>query len=150
MAQADSGKVKIRRMNLDDIKGVLSVSKKLGERGAISYRDMIASDVGGRLDLSFVAEIEGTIAGFIIARLEYMGVPVFETCLVHGIIIDPDFQKRGIGIKLVNELLDYCSLEEISPIRLLLSERDNRMRVFFERLGFSRSNYIIYDRTFES
>lgn len=150
MAQANSGKVKIRRMTLDDIKGILAISKKLGERGTINYRDMVASDVGGRLDLSFVAEIEGTIVGFIIARLEYMGVPVFEVCLMHGILIDPDFQKQGIGIRLVNELLDYCHLEEISPIRLLLTERDNRMRVFFERLGFNRSNYVIYDRTFES
>ena len=77
-------------------------------------------------------------------------MPVFETCLMHGIIIDPDYQGKGIGIKLVNELLDYCALEEISPIRLLLTERDNRMRVFCERLGFSRSKYVIYDRTFES
>ena len=147
MAKAEIGEIKIRRMTLDDIKGALAVSRNLGERGTISSRDMIANDVGGRLDLSFVAEVEGTIVGFIIARLEYMGVPVFEVCLVHGIMIDPEYQSHGIGIKLVHELRDYCYLEDISPIRLLLANHDKRMQTFFGRLGFTLSNYSIYDRS---
>jgi ribosomal protein S18 acetylase RimI-like enzyme len=146
MAKSDIGKLNIRRMTLDDIKGVLAVSKNLGERGTISYRDMVASDVGGRRDLSFVAEAEGAIVGFIIARLEYMGVPVTEVCLMHGIVIDPEYQDHGIGIKLVQELQDYCHLEDISPIRLLLANSDQRQATFFERLGFTRSRHTIYDR----
>jgi ribosomal protein S18 acetylase RimI-like enzyme len=150
MSTKETLKFKVRRMTSGDITGAIAVSDKLGDTGRISYRDMIASDVGGRADLSFVAESNGNIIGFIIAHLQYMGVPVSEVCLVHGIIIDPGYQRQGIGVGLVNELLDYCRLEEINPIRLLLAGDNRRNIDFFQRFGFARSKLFIYDRNFES
>lgn len=150
MATKNTLKVSVQRMNSGDIEQAVAVSQKLGDSGRISYRDMITGEAGGRADMSFVARTGDKIIGFIIAKLEYMGVPVTEVCLVHGIVIDPDYQRQGVGVKLVNELLDYCHLEDISPIRLLLADYDQRMIGFFSRFGFARSRLQIYDRSFES
>src|SRR4030042_29780 len=101
--------VNIRPMTRSDIHAVLILDRKMSEgRGVLSYKDMAAIDPGGPLDLSFVAEVEGKVIGFIIARLAYVMIPLIEVCIIQGILVDSDYRGRGIGGKLLDELLDYC------------------------------------------
>ena len=55
---------------------------------------MVAADPGGALDLSFVAEVDGKVIGFILARLTYVGVPFIELAVIQGVAIDPDYQRQ--------------------------------------------------------
>ena len=68
MSTMEKGTVNIRRMGRRDIDAVLDIDRKIsGGRGLITYRDMVAADPGGALDLSFVAEVDGKVVGFILA-----------------------------------------------------------------------------------
>ena len=151
MSTLEASSVNIRRLVRSDIDAVLVLDRRIGKahRG-VNYRDMVASDPGGTLDLSFVAEAEGRVIGSILARLIYLGVPFSEVCLIHGMLVDPDYQHRGIGSRLIHALFDHCYAEDISPIRILLGERDTRLNQFFERFGFRRSTIVNYDKTTES
>jgi len=150
MGKAEKGKLDIRRMTRSDIDGVLAIDQKIsGGKGFITYRDMVAADPGGALDLSFVSEVDGVLAGFILARLTYVGVPFIEVAIIQAIVVDPDHQRRGIASRLVNALLEHCHAEGINAIRAVVDERNADLKRFFQRLGFRRSELVNYIRSFE-
>jgi ribosomal protein S18 acetylase RimI-like enzyme len=151
MSMVKKEDVNIRPMTRSDIHAVLIFDKKISEgRGVLSYEDMAAIDPGGPLDLSFVAEVEGKVIGFLMARLAYLMIPFTEVCILQGIVIDPDYQGRGIGGKLLDELLDHCHAEGINTIRAIVPQGNKKLSLFVEAHGFRRSTIINYDKTFES
>jgi ribosomal protein S18 acetylase RimI-like enzyme len=143
--------VNIRRMVRSDIDAVLATDRKVsGGHGLITYKDMVAADPGGALDLSFVAEVEGMVVGFILARLTYVGVPFIELAAIQAIVVHPNYQRRGIATRLVNALVGHCHAEGVNTIRAVIDEHNADVRRFFQRLGFHRSELVNYVRTFES
>ena len=85
MATLEQGALTIRHMTRQDIDAVLSLDRKFGKgTNSLSYKDMVTTDPGGPLDLSFVAEVAGTIVGCVIARLTYVMVPLTGICLLHS------------------------------------------------------------------
>jgi ribosomal protein S18 acetylase RimI-like enzyme len=77
-------------------------------------------------------------------------IPFTEVCILQGIVIDPDYQGRGIGGKLLDELLDHCHAEGINTIRAIVPQGNKKLSLFVEAHGFRRSTIINYDKTFES
>ena len=139
--------IKIRRMTHSDLDGVLALLSKIVKgRTTISYRDMVANNPGGPLDMSLVAEAGGQIVGFILARLEFVYIPLWEVCLVQIVSVDPEYQRHHIGFELFNELERNCRLEDIDAIRTLVAETEDQLRRFIEYLGFHTSSIINYDK----
>ena len=142
------GGVVIRPMEPEDIDAVLAIDRKIsGVQRAITYADLITGDLGGVIDLSFVAEIKGQAAGFILARLAYVGEPVTEVGLVQILGVDPDYQRQGIATKLINAMLERCKSKGIKTVRVTVNERDSQLRGFFQRMGFRRGQLIDYSKT---
>jgi ribosomal protein S18 acetylase RimI-like enzyme len=151
MSGAEQPAVTIRPMERGDIHEVLALDRKVGGgHSRLSQRDMAATVPGGPLDVSFVTCIDGKVVGFIIARVAYLMIPLTEVCLIQGILVDPEYQEKGIGSKLLEKLLDFCNEEGIHTVRGLVEERNEDLRRVLERLGFRRSNIINYDKNFES
>lgn len=144
-------KINIRRMVHGDIDSVLEFCGKLKSHpDTLSASDMVAINPGGPLDISFIAEAQGAVIGFVLARLSYSYLPSKEVCLINGMIVDPDYRRQYIGSRLINELLSHCQIEEIPTVRGLVGERNDELKRVVESLGFQRSKIINYDRTFES
>lgn len=141
-------KVRIRPMEPEDIDAVLAIDKKIsGVRRAVTYTDLITGDLGGVLDLSFVAEADGHIAGFILARRAYVGEPVAEVGLVQILGVDPDYGRQGIATKLVEALLESSQSENLKAMRIMIKERDSQLQAFFAHMGFKRGQLIDYTKT---
>jgi ribosomal protein S18 acetylase RimI-like enzyme len=143
--EKDATNIRIRRMTRSDIDAVVA----LGQSG-VTYRDLAAFDLGGSLDMSFVAEAGDRVIGFILARVQYLMIPFIEVCLVHSIAVADEYRKKGIGARLVSELQSHCMAEGIHTIRALVEQHDTRTRLFVEYLGFHRSNIANYDKTIET
>jgi len=143
--------INIRRMTRSDIDAIVAlVNKTSSGKTRVTYKELAAYDPGGPLDLSFVAEDKGQIIGFTVARLEYVYIPLVEVCLIHTIGVDPEYQRRHIGARLVSELSTHCRLQDINAIRALVREDDDELRSFIEHLGFHPSSMINWDKTFET
>jgi ribosomal protein S18 acetylase RimI-like enzyme len=108
----------------------------------ITNKEMVASQIGGRRDLSFVATFEGHLVGFILARIEYLGIPIKEVCAIQAIAVEPKYQRQGIGSLLISELKSTCESKGIPTMRAFVSENDSKLMNYFERLGFHRSDII--------
>ncbi|MGA8849475.1 MAG: N-acetyltransferase [Dehalococcoidia bacterium] len=148
MSAIETGAINVRRMTPNDLDEVLVlISKMTKGKSRITYRDLIANQPGGPLDLSFVAEAKGQMVGFILARLEFVYIPFVEVCLIYSVGVDPEYQGRRIGSALIQKLIDRCHLDDIDTIRALVAQDDEPLRRFVEYLGFQRSNIINYDKT---
>ena len=143
-------KVRIRPMEHEDIDSVLAIDRKItGKRRAVTYTELITGDLGGVLALSIVAEVDGVVQGFLLARRVYTVAPPGEVGLIQILGVDPDYQRHGIASQLVNALLGHCHAEGINAIRAVVDERNADLKRFFQRLGFRRSELVNYAKTFE-
>ncbi|MGP8080873.1 MAG: N-acetyltransferase family protein [Dehalococcoidales bacterium] len=151
MNNVRENKVIIRHMTLDDVPAIIALDRELNSgSGLLSYNDMATIERGGRLDLNFVAEVDGKIGGFILAQLTYLMIPFTEVCIIQGIFADPKYHEHHLGSKLMQALLDHCQTEGINRIRTLIPEHNIELQQFAERHGFQRSNIINFDKIFDS
>ena len=108
----------------------------------IDNKEMVAAQIGGRHDLSFIASFEGHLVGFILARIVYLGIPIKEICVIHALAIEPKYQGKGIGTLLINKLKSTCGSRGIPTIRAFVSKDDSKLMNYFEGLGFYPSDII--------
>lgn len=143
--------IEVRRMGRPDIDAVIELDRILGQgKSQISYKDIVALDPGGPLDFSYVAVEKDKIVGFILAHLMYMGMPFYELCVINAIDVRDDYQSKGIGRILVDEVLAKCSTEGINTVRAVFPEKNEKLRKAVENLGFHRSPIVNFDITLES
>lgn len=141
-------KLRIRPMEPEDIDQVLAIDRKIsGVRRAITYTDLITGDLGGLLDLSVVAEVNGQVAGFILARHALVEEPVVEIGLIQILGVDPDYWRQGIATKMVSALLERCHSKGLKIVRTMVNERDSQLQGFFQHIGFRRGQMIDYTKT---
>jgi ribosomal-protein-alanine N-acetyltransferase len=107
---------------------------------------MVASQLRGPLDLSFIAEYEGILIGFILATLVYAGLPMTGTGVVYLIAVNPDYQKRGVGTLLVGAFERHCQTKGIKTVRAIIPENDIKTIEYFTMAGFRQSDTINYDK----
>src|SRR4030042_746217 len=152
MARRKKAEVKIRRMTRNDIHEVLFLDRIITgqRRDVIKYEDLASADPGTPPDLSFIAEIDGKMVGFSINRSTYLMVPLTEVCIIHAILVHPDYRGLGIGGKLVEALLKHCQTEGIGTVRALIPTGNKELQDIFKRHGFKRSRITNFDRAFES
>ena len=63
---------------------------------------------------------------------------------IYHTVVDPSYQRRGIGKKLVKEALNTLENEGISKAALVVFERNKAGNAFWEEMGFTKREDIIY------
>jgi len=163
MASGNKGELRIRPMEKADIESVIAIYSKIRDekipgvkrsrlsyRGDMTFDEIAVTNPGGPLDLSLIAEAEGKPIGFIWSGLAYVGIPVDEVGMIYMLIVDPDYQKKGIAGKLVDALLLRCQEKKVHTVRAVIDERHWELHNYFQKLGFHRSELAIYTRAAES
>ena len=143
-------KIRVRPMEPEDIDSVLAIDSKItGVRRAATYTDLIIGDLGKIPDLSFVAEVNGEVQGFILARRAYFGEPFTEVGLIQILGVEPDYWRQGIATQMVNALVETCQDKKLNAVRIMVDESDDQLQHLFQRLGFRRGKLIDYTKTFK-
>jgi len=141
------GEVKIRPMEAKDSGAIFDMDRILaGGSMTIALINLISKDIEESLGLSFIAEVNSQVVGFVLARHVYIGAPAVEVCLIQGLSVHPLRQGQDIEARLVNELTDRAKSLGMKNIRVILSVSDPRMEAFFSRLNFHRAPVIVCDK----
>jgi ribosomal protein S18 acetylase RimI-like enzyme len=143
-------KIRVRPMEPIDIDSVLAIDSKItGVRRAATYTDLIIGDLGKIPDLSFVAEVDGEVQGFLLARRAYFGEPFDEVGMIHILGVEPDYQRQGIATKMVDALMEACQEKKLNAVRIMIDKSDDQLSSLFERLGFRRGTLVDYTKKFK-
>jgi predicted N-acetyltransferase YhbS len=141
------GEVKIRSMESKDSGPVLELYRIVSGAGmSITLIDLVTEDIKESLALSFVAEVNYQVVGFILARRAYIGAPVVEVSLIQALIINPLHRGQDIEDQLVEALTERSKSMGIKTIRVILSTNDPQMEKFFSSSNFHRAQVIVCDK----
>jgi len=149
MSSGEKESAKIRPLKRKDVPPVLAMLNKAGWRGILTERDLRDYASGGHRSLSFVAEVEGQVIGVLLGRFVLLGAPVAEMGAIQVLAVDPDYQRRHSGSKLVNAVFDRCFAEGVRTVRADIDERYWELKIFAENMGFRPSGLIEYINTIE-
>ena len=144
----DKNTVKIRLMEDADLKAVVRIDERVLNVSRLEYYEQkfeLLFRSGEYLPTSFVAQDENeTIVGFIMGTL-YIGEYGIsqEGATVDAVGVDPDYQRQGIGKKLMDEFIYHLRQLEVKKINTLVNKNDARMTLYFETNEFSPSKAII-------
>jgi GNAT superfamily N-acetyltransferase len=148
--EASAG-VKIRPLSLDNIKDIVRIEKRIeGKLGIINEERMEYLKEATRYNIersdpmmSLGAELDGNIVGFIIGEIRIWEFGIGErTGWIRILGVDPDFQRRGIGRKLGEALLEHFERRGIKRVRTMAEWYTGDLISFFKSLGFNMLNMI--------
>jgi ribosomal protein S18 acetylase RimI-like enzyme len=149
--------VKIRALSENDLDAVVEIDKKvLGkERRAFWKRKIGYAGIYPRPALA--AELEGKVVGFILGYVSGWEFCVPDTVgWIDTIGVDPDFQRRGIGRKLFNALVEIfkksgrqrtletedVGVEGVNVVFTLASWSDWDLLQFYHAMGFNKGEML--------
>ncbi len=142
--------ITIRLMTENDLDAILKIDEKILNSSRLVYyqfkfeRLFSSSDY---LPTSFVAEDDGTVVGFLMGEL-YIGQfgILQEVASMDTIGVDPSYQHKGIGKKLMNEFIDHLRQIGVNKINTLVDWNDAGLIKFFSANQFSPSRTINLER----
>lgn len=143
--------IHIRLMRADDFEAVVRIDEKVLKTSRREYYEtkfekLFASN--DYIPTSLVAESEdGTLIGFVMGELfigEY-GITQ-EGAALDTIGVDPDFQKKGVGERLINEFMEHLKNLDVKKVSTLVGEDDTKLMNFFKANRFVPSKTINIER----
>ena len=162
-------KAEIRSMTLEDLDAVLSIDRKIRERGKaityanltteriftidrvashktrpVRYVDLITGDISGLLDLGLVAEVEGHVRGFILGQVTHVGEAATEVGQILILGVHPEYWRKGNAAELVKAIMEKYRFKGIRTARIGIDQRDKDLATFFDHMGFNVGHLIDY------
>lgn len=131
----------IRRMIINDYKSVYALwlsCKGMGLNNLDDSEEGIEKFLYRNPDTCFVAEVDQKIVGVIIAGNDGRRGYIYHTA------VNPDFRKRGIGKALVDSALSALKKCGINKVALVVFERNEDGNKFWENIGFSMRDDLVY------
>jgi diamine N-acetyltransferase len=93
----------------------------------------------------YIVEVDGTGAGYIIARMTYRPENVFSHPLraiyIDQIAVNPQYRKQGCGEALIQAVFALAKKENVSRVLLDVWDFNENAQQFFARMGFKNFNY---------
>jgi len=148
----DESAINIRLMRAEDYDAVVGIDKKVLKNSRVEYYETRFEKLFKSKDYlptSLVAEDkDGKVVGFVMGVL-YMGEYGIhrEEATLDTIGVDPDYQRMGIGKKMINEFLDHLKSLGVTKINTLVDWNDSKLIHFFSANQFSPSKSINLERT---
>jgi ribosomal protein S18 acetylase RimI-like enzyme len=147
----DKSAIKIRLMKADDFDAVVGIDKKISKAARpdyyqIKFERLVHSK--DYLPTSLVAEDQdGKVVGFVMGEL-YIGEYGIsqEKATLDTIGVDPDYQHKGIGERLISEFIDHLMTLGVKKINTLVDWNDSKLIQFFSANQFTLSRTINLER----
>ena len=142
--------ITIRLMKADDFDAVVRIDEKVLKDSRPEYYEMKFTKLFKSkhyVPTSLVAEEDEKVVGFVMGELfrgEY-GIAQ-EKATLNTIGVHPDYQRRGIGERLINEFMDHLKRLGVQKVNTLVHWDDPYLIHFFSTNQFSPSKTINLER----
>lgn len=133
--------MKIRIMSIEDYSEVYSLwlsCKGMGLNSLDDSKNGIEKFLSRNPDTCFVAEIDKRIVGSILAGNDGRRGYIYHTA------VSPQYQKQGIGSRLVDTAIEALKKSGINKIALVVFDKNNSGNIFWKKQGFTKRNDLVY------
>ena len=135
--------LQIRKISAEDASDISQIQSAITKSSpTIDFRHIIEQQVRKDEDVSFVAEVDGRVVGYMISYILFGGFGLEKGAWIATLGVDPKFMGRGIGKKLAEEILAVYREKGINDIYTSVRWDSVDLLSFFKTLGFDRSNFI--------
>lgn len=135
-------RVPVRQLKAEDLQAVVAIDRRITGRDRTDYYRRKFHEVlnEGGIRLSMIATLDGTAAGFIMARVDYgeFGMTRPEA-VMDTVGVDPEFMGRDVGSALLTVLLGNLGSLRVETVRTEVSWNNYGLLAFLERRGFRPS-----------
>lgn len=131
----------IRVMTIDDYENVYALwlsCKGMGLNNLDDSKDGIYKFLQRNPETCFVAESDNKITGVIIVGNDGRRGYIYHTA------VHPDYRHNGIATQLVNKAMLALKTIGINKTALVVFERNTTGNAFWEKIGFTVRNDLIY------
>ncbi|MBT5841345.1 MAG: GNAT family N-acetyltransferase [Rhodospirillaceae bacterium] len=143
----------IRSLHKEDLEQLIRIERRItGQERREYYTAKMAEalDETG-IRVSLVSEVDGHVAGFIMARTDYGEFGRTEPAAVLDVInVDPGHGHQGIGHALMSQLFTNLGGLMIETTRTTVAWDNFALLGFMEQCGFAPSQRLIFRRTIPS
>jgi len=141
--------VNVRSLTVDDLDAIVRIdAAAVGRNRREYYRDRIAAAVGGsRIHTSLVAELEGSVVGFLLAIVHHGEFGRLEpTAVIDSLGVNPDFRGSRVGEALMRQFLMNTKALGVELVRTEVAWNDPTLIPFFDRHGFAPSARLVLEK----
>ena len=125
-------KMKIDKFNLKYYHKVVELWKKAGiEVGSSDTEDEIAKVQNRNPDLFLIGKEDGKIVAVVIGAFDG------RRGYIHHLAVDPDYQRRGYGKILIDELIERFRKKKVHKIHLFIEKTNREVVDFYSNLGWN-------------
>lgn len=142
--------IPVRAMKEGDLSAMIAIDRRTTGRDRSGYFEGKLEEALHESDVrvSLVAELEGGVVGFIMARVDFGEFGRFEPIAVMDTIgVDPDWHDRGVGRALLSQLLMNLATLRVERIRTDVAWRDRDLVGFLDRCGFLPAQQLCFKRS---
>lgn len=139
--QENSSEITVREFCVDDYDTVIALWKdaQLAHRPKGRDRlDRVERELESGNAVYLVAEVDGKLAGSV------LGTHDGRKGWVNRLAVLPEFQRRGVARRLVNEVENRLSKVGIEIVACLIENWNTTSMEVFERLGYKRESDVVY------
>ena len=132
--------IPVRTLQESDLDAVVAIDAASSGRRRPRYFELMLERAvkHSALQVSLAAEMDGRVAGFLLATLYYGEFGVVEpTCSIEAIGVDPRYRGRHVGRALMRQLRLNAGALRISTLRTEVAWDDFELLGFFKREGFA-------------
>ena len=133
--------MQIRKLTIEDYQEVYRLwlsCKGMGLNNLDDSKEGIARFLNRNPDTCFVADVDGYIAGIILSGHDGRRGYIYHTA------VHPEYRRHGIASALVEAAVDALQKCGIHKVALVVFERNADGNAFWESVGFSRREDLVY------
>ena len=143
-------KLVIRRLGEQDLTDISKILKAITEkRGIIDYRRAVEEEVKNKNRVSFVAELDSKVVGFLITYILYGGFGLEKSAWIGLFGVDPKYMGQGIGKKMAQEAFKEFKKMDVLNVYSSVKWDSTDLLSFFKFLGFDRSDFVNLEKTLD-
>ena len=140
----------IRGLEIRDSEDISRIQEAVTkEPSTIDYYRIVEEEAKKDDRVSFVAELDGKVVGFMITYILYGGFGLEKSAWIGLFGVEPKYMGSGIGKSMAREVFDVLMKINIKNIFTSVKWDSVDLLSFFKSLGFDRCNFINLKKTFD-
>jgi ribosomal protein S18 acetylase RimI-like enzyme len=143
-------RIPVRAMQDGDLAALIAVDRRITGRDRSDYFQRKLDEALHESDVrvSLVAELDGAVVGFIMARVDFGEFGRVEpTAVMDTIGVDPDARGNGVGRAMLSQLLVNLGTLRVERLRTEIAWRERDVLAFLDRCGFRPGQQLCFERS---